>query len=116
MDGLLNIPVLWLSNVAMFGKMYAGGWKAAKNANTTTTRATKEAMKRAKAAAKAGDPTELNKLNEIVARAQKTGYQGLTQAEKDMVEEVSTHLLGKKAGLAWAATKGPLREGNEEML
>lgn len=116
MDGLLNIPILWLSNVAMFGKMYSGGWKAARNANRTTTRATKEAMKKAKAAARAGDPSELNKLNEIVAKAEETGYQGLSQAEKAMVEEVAPHMLGKKMGTTWAAIKGPLREGNEEML
>lgn len=36
--------------------------------------------------------------------------------EKSLVEEVAPHILGKKAGVAWAAAKGPLREGNEEML
>lgn len=70
MDGLLNIPVLWLDNIAMFGKMYAGGWKSARNAHRTTTRATKEALKEAKAAAKAGDPTKLNQLKELVVKAE----------------------------------------------
>ncbi len=116
MDGQLNIPILWLSNILMFGKMYAGGWKAARNVNKTTTRATKEAMKEAEVAARAGDPSKLNKLNEIVAKAEKTGYQGLSQAEKNMVEEVAPHILGKKMGVTWAAAKGPLREGNEEMM
>ena len=116
MDGLLNIPILWLSNVAMFGKMYSGGWKAARNANKTTTRATKEALKEAEAAAKAGDPSKLNKLNELIAKAEKTGYQGLSQSEKALIEEAAPHLLGKKTGIAWAAVKGPLREGNEEMM
>ena len=116
MDGLLNIPILWLSNVAMFGKMYSGGWKAAKNANRTTTRATKEALKEAEVAARAGDPSKLNKLNELIAKAEETGYQGLSQSEKALVEEAAPHLLGKKTGVAWAAAKGPLREGNEEMM
>lgn len=116
MDGLLNIPILWLSNVAMFGKMYAGGWKAARNASKTTTRATKEALKEAKAAARAGDPTKLQKLEALVAKAEETGYQGLSQTEKAMVEEAAPHILGKKMGATWAAVKGPLREGNEEML
>lgn len=116
MDGLLNIPILWLSNVAMFGKMYAGGWKAARNASKTTTRATKEALKEAEAAAKAGDPTKLQKLEALVAKAEETGYQGLSQTEKAMVEEVAPHILGKKMGATWAAVKGPLREGNEEMM
>lgn len=116
MDGILNIPILWLSNVAMFGKMYSGGWKAARTGEKTVTRATKEAMKEAEAAARAGDFSKLNKLNELVAKAEQTGYQGLSQAEKSMIEEAAPHLLGKKAGVAWAATKGPLREGNEEMM
>lgn len=116
MDGLLNIPVLWLSDVAMFGKMFAGGWKSARNANRTVTKATKEAVKEAKAAARAGDPSKLQKLEEIVAKAEQTGYQGLSEMEKSLVEEVAPHILGKKAGVAWAAAKGPLREGNEEML
>ena len=116
MDGLLNIPILWLSNVAMFGKMYAGGWESARNANRTITRATKEAVKRAKEAAKAGDMTELNKLTKIVSKAEQTGYQGLSEVEKSLVEEAAPHLLGKKAGVTWAAIKGPLREGNEEMM
>lgn len=116
MTGLLNIPVLWLSDLAMFGKMYAGGWKAARAEQRTVTRATKEAVKEAKAAAKAGDPSKMAKLQEIVAKAEETGYQGLTQAEKAMVEEVAPHILGPKMGATWAATKGPFREFNEEML
>lgn len=116
MDGLMNIPILWASNVAMFGKMYSGGWKSARNATTTTTRATKEAIREAKAAAKAGDLTKMQELEALVTKARQTGYQGLTQTEKSLVEEIAPHVLGQKAGVAWAAVKGPLREGNEEML
>lgn len=116
MDGLMNIPILWASNVAMFGKMYSGGWKSARNATTTTTRATKEAIREARAAAKAGDLTKMQELEALVTKARQTGYQGLTQAEKSLVEEIAPHVLGQKAGVAWAAVKGPLREGNEEML
>lgn len=116
MTGLLNMPILWLSNIFMFGKMYAGGWKAARNSTKAQVRATKEAYKEAKEAAKQGDPTKLKKLQDIVKRAEQTGGEGLTAEEKALVELRNSHILGKKMGATVAALKGPTREFNEEML
>jgi glutamyl-tRNA reductase len=115
MDGILNIPILWVDNLFMMGKYYAGGWKAARNANKTVTRATKEAMKDAKAAAAAGDMSKLEKLNEIVAKAEKTAYKGLTAEERALVEEVHPRMLGKVGGATKKALTPFVREGNEEM-
>lgn len=114
-DLLMNIPILWAGDWMTFGKMYAGGWKAARNTNKTVTRATKQALADAKAAVEAGDKEALKNLQNIVAKAEKTGYQGLTDAEKLLVEEVSPHILERKTGAFLAGVKEPLKEGNEEM-
>ena len=58
-DLIANLPILTLGNWLTFGKMYAGGYKAARNTSRVTTRATKEAIREAKAAAKAGDLTKM---------------------------------------------------------
>lgn len=115
MDGILNLGILWASNLAMFGKMYAGGWKSARNAERSTVRATKEAVKEAKLAAEAGDPTKLNNLKSLVAKAEESGFQNLSKEEKQLIELYNRHILGKKTGAVYSFLKGPVREGNEEM-
>lgn len=115
-DYLFNIPILWIGDAITLGKFYAGGWKAARTEAKTATRATKQAMADAEAAAKAGDPDALRKLEQIVAKAERTGYQGLTAEEKALVEEVQTeYILPKWAGYTKAALRNPVKEGNEEM-
>ena len=110
-DLLANLPILTLGNWLTFGKMFAGGYKAARNTSKVTTRATKEAM----AAAKAEGKEAVERLNNIVKKAKKTGYQGLTDEEKALVEEGTNHLLGDKTYAALMAVREPLKEGNEEM-
>lgn len=110
-DLLANLPILTLGNWLTFGKMFAGGYKAARNTSKVTTRATKEAM----AAAKAEGKEAVERLNNIVKKARKTGYQGLTDEEKALVEEGTNHLLGDKTYAALMAVREPLKEGNEEM-
>jgi hypothetical protein len=110
-DLLANLPILTLGNWLTFGKMFAGGYKAARNTSKVTTRATKEAM----AAAKAEGKEAVERLNNIVKKAKKTGYQGLTDEEKALVEEGTNHLLGDKTYAALMAAREPLKEGNEEM-
>ena len=114
-DGMLNIPILTFDNLFMFGKWYAGGYSAARNSERMITRATKEAQKKMKEAAKVGDKSVEEEVTRIMKKAQEGGYQTLTDAEKALVEEAPDYLLGKKTGAVWAAIKGPLREGNEEM-
>lgn len=110
-DLLANLPILTLGNWLTFGKMFAGGYKAARNTSKVTTRATKEAM----AAAKAEGKEAVERLNNIVKKAKKTGYQGLTDEEKALVEEGTNYLLGDKTYAALMAVREPLKEGNEEM-
>lgn len=110
-DFIANLPILTLGNWLTFGKMFAGGYKAARNTSKVTTRATKEAM----AAAKAEGKEAVERLNNIVKKAKKTGYQGLTDEEKALVEEGTNHLLGDKTYAALMAVREPLKEGNEEM-
>lgn len=108
---LANLPITTLGNWLTFGKMFAGGYKAARNTSKVTTRATKEAI----AAAKAEGKEAVERLNNIVKKAKKTGYQGLTDEEKALVEEGTNHLLGDKTYAALMAIREPLKEGNEEM-
>lgn len=110
-DLIANLPILTLGNWLTFGKMYAGGYKAARNTSRVTTRATKEA----RAAAEAEGKEAVKRLNKVVEKAKKTGYQGLTQEEKALVEEGTDHLLGNKTYAALMAVREPLKEGNEEM-
>ena len=110
-DLLANLPILTLGNWLTFGKMFAGGYKAARNTSKVTTRATKEAM----TAAKAEGKEAIERLNNIVKKTKKTGYQGLTDEEKALVEEGTNHLLGDKAYAALMAAREPLKEGFEEM-
>lgn len=110
-DLLANLPILTLGNWLTFGKMFAGGYKAARNTSKVTTRATKEAM----TAAKAEGKEAVERLNNIVKKAKKTGYQGLTDEEKALVEEGTNHLLGDKTYAALMAAREPLKEGFEEM-
>ena len=110
-DLIANLPILTLGNWLTFGKMYAGGYKAARNTSRVTTRATKEA----RAAAEAEGKEAVKRLNRVVEKAKKTGYQGLTQEEKALVEEGTDHLLGDKTYAALMAVREPLKEGNEEM-
>lgn len=110
-DLIANLPILGLGNWLTFGKMYAGGYKAARNISRVTTRATKEA----RAAAEAEGKKAVERLNKVVEKAKKTGYQGLTQEEKALVEEGTDHLLGNKTYAALMAAREPLKEGNEEM-
>lgn len=110
-DLIANLPILTLGNWLTFGKMYAGGYKAARNTSRVTTRATKEA----RAAAEAEGKEAVKRLNKVVEKAKKTGYQGLTQEEKALVEEGTNHLLGDKTYAALMAVREPLKEGNEEM-
>ena len=110
-DLIANLPILTLGNWLTFGKMYAGGYKAARNTSRVTTRATKEA----RAAAEAEGKEAVKRLNKVVEKAKKIGYQGLTQEEKALVEEGTDHLLGDKTYAALMAVREPLKEGNEEM-
>lgn len=110
-DFRANLLILTLGNWLTFGKMFAGGYKAARNTSKVTTRATKEAM----TAAKAEGKEAVERLNNIVKKAKKTGYQGLTDEEKTLVEEGTNHLLGDKTYAALMAVREPLKEGNEEM-
>lgn len=110
-DLIANLPILTLGNWLTFGKMYAGGYKAARNTSKVTTRATKEA----RAAAEAEGKEAVKRLNKVVEKAKKTGYQGLTQEEKALVEEGTDYLLGDKTYSALMAVREPLKEGNEEM-
>ena len=117
MTGLSNLPILWLDNELMFGRMYAGGFKSSRIAHKGKVRATEQALKDAKQAAKNGDPTKLVELEQLVKKAEQTGFQGLTEAEKNLIEIGRKHFLGNKMGTAWALSKGPLREGVwEEMM
>jgi hypothetical protein len=74
MDLTMNIPILWAGDWMTFSKFYAGGWKAARNVARTQTRATKEALKEARQAVKNGDKEAMSRLQEVVARAEATGY------------------------------------------
>ncbi len=117
MTGILNIPILTIDNMLMFGKMYAGGWKAGRASHRTQTKATKEAIRDAKAAVKAGDKDALKKLKDIVKKAETSGYESLTEVEKGLVREAPKHLFSKPVGITYAALKGPVREGLwEEMM
>lgn len=111
-DGILiaNLPILTLDNFLMFGKMYAGGWKAARNQVNTVTRVKKEAMREAKEAAKRGDRTLLENLK----RVESTPFGKLSDADKALLEEVPKH--GLMDNKLIALTKSPIREGNEEMM
>ena len=111
-DGILiaNLPILTLDNFLMFGKMYAGGWKAARNRVNTVTRVKKEAMREAKEAAKRGDRTLLENLK----RVESTPFGKLSDADKALLEEVPKH--GLMDNKLIALTKSPIREGNEEMM
>ena len=97
-DLLFNLPILWAGDIATFGKLYAGGWRAARNEAKTVTKATKQALADAKAAVKAGDKDALKRLEEIVQRAEKTGYRGLSAEEKALVEEAQASYTGGKLG------------------
>ena len=66
-------------------------------------------------AAKAEGKEAVERLNNIVKKAKKTGYQGLTDEEKALVEEGTNHLLGDKTYATLMAAREPLKEGNEEM-
>lgn len=111
-DGILiaNLPILTLDNLFLFGKMYAGGWKPARNQANTVTRIKRESMRGAKEAAKRGDKTLLEKLERI----ENTSFGKLSDADKAFLEEVPRRgLLDNKIV---AVAKSPLREGNEEMM
>lgn len=111
----LNLPILFLDDLFLLGKFYAGGWKAARNINKVQVKATKEAVKAAKQAAKEGDFTKINKLNELVQKAEATGFQGLSEEQKALIELTKEHLLGTNTRAVVKAAMNPLREGNEEM-
>jgi len=110
-DLAANLPILTLGDWYTFGKMYAGGWKGAKNVNGIRTRATKEAMDAAKKEGK----DAVKRLHDVVKKAKKTGYQGLTAEEKALVEEGKSYLLGDKSYATLRALGEPLKEGLEEM-
>ena len=110
-DLAANLPILTLGNWYTFGKMYAGGWKGAKSVNGIRTRATKEAMDAAKKEGK----DAVKRLHDVVKKAKKTGYQGLTTEEKALVEEGKSYLLGDKSYATLKALGEPLKEGLEEM-
>lgn len=107
----MNLPILTLGNFLTLGKAFAGGYKANRNINKTVTRATKEARMTAEKEGKEA----VERLNRIVEKAKNTGYQGLTDAEKALVEEGATHLVGAKTLATLSAIREPLKEGNEEM-
>lgn len=110
-DLAANLPILTLGDWYTFGKMYAGGWKGAKSVNGIRTRATKEAMDAAKKEGK----DAVKRLHDVVKKAKKTGYQGLTTEEKALVEESKSYLLGDKSYATLKALGEPLKEGLEEM-
>ena len=110
-DLAANLPILTLGDWYTFGKMYAGGWKGAKSVNGIRTRATKEAMDAAKKEGK----DAVKRLHDVVKKAKKTGYQGLTTEEKALVEENKSYLLGDKSYATLKALGEPLKEGLEEM-
>lgn len=110
-DLAANLPILTLGDWYTFGKMYAGGWKGAKSVNGIRTRATKEAMDAAKKEGK----DAVKRLHDVVKKAKKTGYQGLTTEEKALVEEGKSYLLGDKSYATLKALGEPLKEGLEEM-
>lgn len=128
-DMLMNLPLLWGNDVLMFSKLYSGGWKAARRSANAEVKATKDAYKRAAAQVKSGEnPEAIKSLKEVVEKAKKTGFQGLTDAEKSMVEladkgsfmngpgeYIATKLGGKYGGAAYTALSPMVREGNEEM-
>lgn len=110
-DLIANIPILTYGNWYTFGKMYAGGWKGAKRVSGIRTRATKEAMDAAKKEGKEA----VERLENVVKKAKKTGYQGLTAEEKALVEETKSYTLGDKSYATLRALGEPLKEGFEEM-
>lgn len=110
-DLAANLPILTFGDWYTFGKMYAGGWKGAKSVNGIRTRATKEAMDAAKKEGK----DAVKRLHDVVKKAKKTGYQGLTTEEKALVEESKSYLLGDKSYATLKALGEPLKEGLEEM-
>lgn len=110
-DLIANIPILTYGNWYTFGKMYAGGWKGAKRVSGIRTRATKEAMDAAKKEGKEA----VKSLENVVKKAKKTGYQGLTAEEKALVEETKSYTLGDKSYATLRALGEPLKEGLEEM-
>lgn len=110
-DLAANLPILILGDWYTFGRMYAGGWKGAKSVNGIRTRATKEAMDAAKKEGK----DAVKRLHDVVKKAKKTGYQGLTTEEKALVEEGKSYLLGDKSYATLKALGEPLKEGLEEM-
>lgn len=110
-DFIANIPLLTAGNILTFGKMWMGGFKSERTIQKTITRATKEA----KAAAKEEGKEAVKRLKDVVKKAKKTGYQGLTEEEKALVEEGTSHLLGPKMHALAMAAREPLKEGNEEM-
>lgn len=110
-DLAANLPILTLGDWYTFGKMYAGGWKGAKSVNGIRTRTTKEAMDAAKKEGK----DAVKRLHDVVKKAKKTGYQGLTTEEKALVEESKSYLLGDKSYATLKALGEPLKEGLEEM-
>jgi hypothetical protein len=114
-DLLANIPILTIDNFFMFGKQWAGGFKAARNNSNTITRATKEARREAKEAWKRGDKSVQQNLNKVLEKVNREGYTALTEAEKSLIEEAPNYILGKKAAALKGVLQGPLREGNEEM-
>lgn len=128
-DMLMNLPLLWGNDVLMFSKLYSGGWKAARRSANAEVKATKDAYKRAAAQVKSGEnPKALKSLKKVVEKAKKTGFQGLTDTEKSMVEladkgsfmsgpgeYIATKLGGKYGGAAYTALSPVVREGNEEM-
>lgn len=110
-DLIANIPILTYGNWYTFGKMFAGGWKGAKRVKGIRTRATKEAMDAAKKEGK----DAVKRLHDVVKKAKKTGYQGLTAEEKALVEETKSYTLGDKSYATLKALGEPLKEGLEEM-
>lgn len=110
-DLIANIPILTYGNWYTFGKMFAGGWKGAKRVRGIRTRATKEAMDAAKKEGKEA----VKSLENVVKKAKKTGYQGLTAEEKALVEETKSYTLGDKSYATLRALGEPLKEGLEEM-
>lgn len=128
-DMLMNLPLLWGNDVLMFSKLYSGGWKAARRSANAEVKATKDAYKRAAAQVKSGEnPEAIKSLEKVVEKAKKTGFQGLTDTEKSMVEladkgsfmngpgeYIATKLGGKYGGAAYTALSPVVREGNEEM-
>lgn len=107
----VQLPLLTTTDFLTFGKLYAGGWKAGREVTRAETRATKQALKAAKEKLEKGDPAEMQRLNDIIKRAKKTGWQGLTAEEKLLIEEVAPHTLNKALGVTKAAIAPIMREG-----